>query len=297
MYSSAYYKMAAREKLKGGYLAVFIGALILIIPQYLSYLISGMFNSNITAGLLISEGITIVIRVFVINLFFVGFYRMLAELKTDGEKKSCDYNTIFFAYSRNFKNTLKITFLREIKLLLWGIVALLPMIIAAVLIYVFVSFDSLKQLYGASQNFLNAQTPENLLALKNIMDSDFKHLTLFSLLYMAASIVSVIPFIYKNYEYIMIPMILADNPDMSSRAAFKKTKDIMHGFRMRYFMVQLSFILYQAAALLILAYSGFAMIYYIALAAIIPYQCMTYLEFYRQRNDVIEYNIEKYGEQ
>ena len=298
MYNSAFFKFTAREKLKNCYLAAVVGALICMLPVYIRQLISNMFNYGLIAGRVISEGIGLVIELFAINLFLIGFIKMLMELNPKGEKlqNKCSYDLTFYSYRTNFKNALKITLLRELKIFLWALIVFIPAAIAILAVKMFVSIDSLRGLVGVLAEYAQNQTYENLTAAQEFMDLHFPHLSLYSLIYLVATIAASVPLIYKSYEYAMIPMILADNPNMKAKDAFKRTKDIMDGFRMRYFCIQLSFFVYIMLTGLILIYSGSVLVYIIAQALLMPYQYMTYLEFYRQRNEVIEYNIEKYGE-
>ena len=52
----------------------------------------------------------------------------------------------------------------------------------------------------------------------------------------------VIPGIYKGLEYTMIPWLLAEQPDLDSREAFVRTREMMDGNRMHVFLLILSFI-------------------------------------------------------
>ena len=56
------------------------------------------------------------------------------------------------------------------------------------------------------------------------------------------SILFIIPGIIKTYEYAIIPYILADDPDISSKDAFKKAKQMMKGNKWRLFKLEFSFI-------------------------------------------------------
>ena len=56
------------------------------------------------------------------------------------------------------------------------------------------------------------------------------------------SILFVIPGIIKTYEYAIIPYILADDPEISSKDAFKKAKQMMNGNKWRLFKLEFSFI-------------------------------------------------------
>lgn len=52
----------------------------------------------------------------------------------------------------------------------------------------------------------------------------------------------IIPGIIKNYEYYMVPYLLADNPGLSSRQAFEMSRDMMMGHKFNTFVLELSFI-------------------------------------------------------
>ena len=52
----------------------------------------------------------------------------------------------------------------------------------------------------------------------------------------------VVPGIVKHYEYLMIPYILAENPGMDRKEAFKISKRMMDGQKMDTFILDLSFI-------------------------------------------------------
>ena len=52
----------------------------------------------------------------------------------------------------------------------------------------------------------------------------------------------IIPGIIKTYEYAIIPYILADDPEISSKDAFKKAKQMMTGNKWRLFKLEFSFI-------------------------------------------------------
>lgn len=56
------------------------------------------------------------------------------------------------------------------------------------------------------------------------------------------SLLFVIPGIIKHYEYLMIPYILAENPQMDQKEAFLISKRMMNGQKMNAFILDLSFI-------------------------------------------------------
>ena len=56
------------------------------------------------------------------------------------------------------------------------------------------------------------------------------------------SLLLVIPGIIKAYEYMMIPYILAENPDIDSKEAFAMSKQMMTGNKWKAFVLELSFL-------------------------------------------------------
>ncbi len=56
------------------------------------------------------------------------------------------------------------------------------------------------------------------------------------------SLLFVVPGIIKSYEYLMIPYILADNPQIDRRRAFELSRGMMDGHKMEAFVLGLSFI-------------------------------------------------------
>lgn len=56
------------------------------------------------------------------------------------------------------------------------------------------------------------------------------------------SLLFVIPGIIKSYEYLLLPYILADYPDITRQDAFDLSRRLMDGHKMEAFILQLSFI-------------------------------------------------------
>ena len=52
----------------------------------------------------------------------------------------------------------------------------------------------------------------------------------------------IVPGIIKHYEYLMVPYILAENPQMSRKEVFQISKQMMMGQKMNAFVLDLSFI-------------------------------------------------------
>ena len=73
----------------------------------------------------------------------------------------------------------------------------------------------------------------------------------------------IIPGIIKSYEYSIIPYILADDPEISSKDAFKKAKQMMKGNKWRLFKLEFSFIGWFVLCVLTLGIGTFFLIPYL----------------------------------
>ena len=82
----------------------------------------------------------------------------------------------------------------------------------------------------------------------------------------------IIPGIIKHYEYLMVPYILAENPDMSQRQAFAISKRMMRGQKMDVFILDMSFLGWKILEGLTLGIAG---IFYVE-----PYYQATMAELY-----------------
>lgn len=64
------------------------------------------------------------------------------------------------------------------------------------------------------------------------------------------SLLLVIPGIVKSYEYMMIPYLLSENPNMPMSEAFARSKEMMQGEKWNAFVLDLSFILWHCLGLI-----------------------------------------------
>ena len=117
---------------------------------------------------------------------------------------------------------------------------------------------SLKELFSG---FMNGNY------MKNVSVQFFRGLYTF-----LWSLLFVIPGIVKSYEYMMIPYILADNPNISREDAFALSKRMMDGHKWDTFVLGLSFIGWGFVAAIS---CGMAGIFYVE-----PYMQATYAELY-----------------
>ncbi len=297
MYNSAFYKLSARTRLKGNYVAAFIATLIYIVPTYLSTLISTLLlNAGSNVGIiLITE---FIFTIFIINIFKVGYLRFLLAIEPNDESdRKYDYNQVLSGFTNNFPKALKTTFVRDVRLLGWALLPFVPLLVfVGIAIAMVYSSGQGKELYSQIMQLMMSPTPDMAMHVMEFLISDYNILMVLSLVASLAMLVLMIPYIYKNYEYAVVDMIIAEYPDMNTSDVFMRSRDIMHGFRGRYFMLELSFLFYQILLSIILTVSTSEIIYYIAMSAFLPYMQITLLEFFRERNGIIEHNISVYGE-
>lgn len=98
--------------------------------------------------------------------------------------------------------------------------------------------------------------------------------TLFTVLW---SLLFIIPGIVKGYEYMMIPYLLAENPDMSREEAFAKSKAMMDGNKWNAFVLDLSFLGWMILGSI--TYNVLNVFY------VYPYMYLTKAELYRTLRD------------
>lgn len=84
----------------------------------------------------------------------------------------------------------------------------------------------------------------------------------------------IIPGIYKQYQYRMVPYILAEHPDMDYREVLKKSSDLMKGNKWKAFLLDLSFVPWHILGIMT---CGIVEIFYAA-----PYCCLAKAALYRR---------------
>lgn len=113
---------------------------------------------------------------------------------------------------------------------------------------------------------------ETLFTFKNGYMNVVKTIFLQKLFLFFWSLLFVIPVFIKIYEYRMIPYIIAENPDIEWREAFRQSKEMMHGNKMSAFILDCSF---WGWLLLSLFTSGLLSLFFVN-----PYIQMTNVELY-----------------
>ncbi len=105
------------------------------------------------------------------------------------------------------------------------------------------------------------------------------------------SLLFIIPGIVKSYEYMMIPYLLAEHPNMSTEEAFARSRQMMEGEKWEAFVLDLSFIGWDLLSVFTL---GILEIFYVN-----PYRDLTHAALYgalKQKVAMQEQN-RPYGEQ
>lgn len=288
----------AVEKLRGAYLKTVLGQIICYIPTYIAVILVGFLAlisysyvvgefpqlsdiekllsleytvesaSVIFASLysVIAMAVVSLFSIFVIDILTVGYVASLLDLDREPqEDKKYNINTIFLGFSKHYGSIFKTMFLRRVYVFLWGmIVAIcsLPLMIGSV--------------YATCMVIAGTATDD-------IVNAFAGRYGIWMIVSFILTIASSVLYVVKVYRYEMIPMIVAENPDIKTREAFKKTKEIMVGYRWRYFVVQLYFILLALLVSIITGITGIGILSYIGTLAIAPYMNMTFVQFYLSR--------------
>ena len=198
------YKTLARQSMKSSY-----GQGVTVFMAVT--LANGLLNSIFTvlAGdsqiMLVAYNIlSLIIATIIFNPLLVGLSKFFLE-QAQGRP---DMKNVISPFNTNLTNIVKIGFFRDIKLILWLCPAFVPAFAAVVLM---------------EQNVL-VKTPQLATWMPLIL------------------IAFMIPGVIKNIEYSVINYILAENPDIKSKDAFKMAKEMMTGCKRRMFLLNLSFI-------------------------------------------------------
>lgn len=188
--------------------------------------------------------IVMAVKAFVFNPLQVGCQSYFCKGLNDVNPQ---LNELGRGFKPNYKNVALTMFLRDLYLWLWSLISVIPVFIGAVvmiLLSMFVDDDSAVALV--------------------IVTVVVMCLLAFALC---------IPYIIKLYQYMLVPYILADNPDMPRKQVFELTKQMMDGNKMNAFVLNLSFIGWHMLSLLT---CGILSIFYVE-----PYRAYTIAAFYK----------------
>lgn len=172
--------------------------------------------------------------------------------------------------SGKYGNTVKTMFLYDLKLWLWGLFTVIPVI------------------YFVASAVNIASSAENL----NIFDYEELYsftMQLLGIIMLAFLLycICIIPQVIKRLSYTMVPYLLAENPQMSQKRAFEISVNTMNGEKAHYFGLQLSFIgwyiLAGLAGGIVGQFAGESLgsiVTIIGMVFLYPYVFATYAEFY-----------------
>ncbi len=296
MLQTSFLKFYAREELKGEYLRTFLGALAVIIPTYL------MSNIN-TLALQIGIGwygvsllLAVLVGIFVTEILNVSFIKSLLRMKPTkesvGDEKRYEPETVLSRFSEGYGTVLKVTFVKDLYLFGWGLLVFIPILLLAGVLAYISNTPEIGELMNLIGQYQLSPTDEMALYIGSYISENCSYvIPLVTGAYILMIALS-IPSIYKKYEYIMIPYIVADNTDITVKEAFKKTREIMHGYRKVYFYIELSFIALSLIPVLVMGCTQSVLLTYVATAAITPYMTTTYLQFYKERNIMLKPDVE-----
>lgn len=287
-------KKIARDKLGGIYFNTVLGQLICYIPAYLLASLATLLSLK-TNNPAITLIISLIGEIFILDMFTVGYIRSLIDAndRTEADEKRYDINIVLSGFSKNYAVTLKTMFLRRLYLFGWGCLMLLPMIIAVGVIAFLSDRPEVSRLINYVMQLIQSPTSDMFV---NINEYIAQNCAYVMYILGGASLVSIIlfiPYIRKSYLYEMIPMIIAETPDISSTEAFEKTKRIMNGYRMKFFALELSFIGIMILVSVITYAIPTTVITYIINAAAMPYITMTFIQFYLSRTRAVTEEAEE----
>ena len=92
-------------------------------------------------------------------------------------------------------------------------------------------------------------------------------------LFLGGAIVALVPWIIKSYEYMMIPYLLVDDPDMNHKEAFALSKKMMMGHKWEALVLHLSFWGWHIL--------GFLTCFALTIFYVQPYQAYTLAAYYK----------------
>lgn len=100
----------------------------------------------------------------------------------------------------------------------------------------------------------------------------------------------IIPGLIKNYEYQMIPYILAQYPTIDSEEAFTMTKEMTYGYKMDLFILDLSFILWDLLGVIT---CGIGMLYVNVYVAATAAEAYIFLKDNTYQEEIIDVESEE----
>lgn len=195
------YKALARESMKGSY-GQGVGLMFAVVMA--QSILSGVFSRMMGDSQIMAFAyniLNLIIATIIFNPLLVGLSRFFLE-QAQGRP---DMNNVFYSFKTNLTNTVKVAFIRDVKLILWFVPAFIGLLAVTI-------------------------------------ESEVTAFLVRSFAFMPILVILMIPGIVKSIEYTVINYILAENPDIKSKEAFKMARGMMQGNKHRLFFLELSFI-------------------------------------------------------
>lgn len=296
MINTAVLKIRARELIKGIYPSCVLGAFICMIPYYLISMLNGVFAASDAAMGFTAIILPQILQIVVVDVFTVGYFRSLLNARKSGDEKRYDVNDVLSGYRMDFKNTIKVLGMRYLYKLGWSLLISLPLAVGVSLYFVTTPAEAINELYNLLMGLLESFSEQMLMNVYNHIFSSNAYVEYIMIGSCVVSLILFIPYVRKMYEYMMIPMVLAENPSQTVKEAFGSARNVIDGYRMKYFILQLSFIgvaLIASIAVGIIPSTIFACV---LAATVLPYIFAAFLEFYLVRTEHLCYNEDMLNE-
>ncbi len=209
-----------------------------------------MNNLNLVMVIMLSSlAMGLLVSVFLSAPLNVGMYRFFNE----AARGNVRIEEVLFPASKGFKtylNIVKVLFIKTIFLILWGLIFI-------------ISFCAVAG-YRAAMIMLEKEVNINIVFVLYLI-----------------SIASMIPFIVKSYQYMMVDYILTDFPNMTWKEAMSASKRMTKGEIWNMIVLQLSFL-----GWILLGMMAFG----IGVIFVTPYMNATYTQLYFKLKQKLENN-------
>lgn len=217
---AADFRRAARGALSGkwgiavaAYLLYTVVIFACLLPMYIALIPAGIASSlnggemapAIIAVILVCYLLTIVAALVISPALSVGYYRFNLELYGEGDAQ---IKSLFFGFKNCFGKAFKATLLVALRVLIGFAVVLAGLIPGAIMVAM--------------------ETP--LLTFLGVL--------VMTIGYIAGLILVIV----ITFKYVLVPMVLADDPTLSAREAVRRSAELMKGNVIRYICLNLSFI-------------------------------------------------------
>lgn len=187
---------------------------------YITGFKSSALFSIIGLGLILGIAFSIFI-IFPLNVGLKRFFVKSADGKTE-------FSTIFDVFKTGvYLNTVKTMFMKNLFLLLWSLLFLIPYFLMLIIFVIF-----------------------NVFA-----DVSFENSMMLILSY-AFSVILIIPYIIKYYLYYQVDYIIADDLNVNWRDAIKESKEMMKECKFKTFVLELSFVGWYFLGIMLLGIGG-----------------------------------------